>query len=347
MKVTAYTRVGNMGWEAYAFAIGTKIADASELTLEVVSRAGTSSGKVTGVVSDGDAWRIEVEPFSYMGDFTVSGGGVSFSKGDVSDLRIDWVDKFEAIRENGVNYRLYSPEANGPRPLVLFLHGGGEGGDDNLLQMVGTIGAAKIAEDYPDVFVMAPQAPAGKIDFSKGAPVMPARFADSDQKGERGWHRKYLAAICDIIREMIDDGKVDPNRVYVTGMSMGGAGTLRMLSVGSGLFAAAVPICPSMTPETFGILCGLTETKLWITCAYVDHTIYRHKYIVDGILALRDAGNPDARLTIYSPEELEAYGLATDPNMSLQAKFGANHACWILTYNNEYGVMDWLMSQTK
>jgi len=347
MKIIANTRIGDQGWEAYAFTLDTKIADASELTVEVISRAGSVPSKIAAVTYDGDNTRIEVEPFSYNGDFLISGSGISFGKNDVDKVYTDVADLFEAKHENGVYYRLYSPEAKGPRPLVLFLHGGGEGGTDNWKQMTGTMGAAKIAEDYPDVFVMAPQAPQGHIDFSKGAPPMPAKFADSDQKGERGWHRKYLANICDIIRDMIADGKVDENRVYVTGLSMGGAGTLRMLSVGSGLFAAAAPICPSMTPETFGILCGLTETKIWISCAYVDHTIYRHKYIVDGILALRDAGNPDARLTIYSPEELEAYGLATDPDMSLKDKFSSNHACWILTYHNEHKIMDWLMSQTK
>ena len=350
MKTTVYTRVGDFGWEAYAFALDAKVSDASELKLEIAPpRQEKRAGVIKAVTSDGDVTRIEVEPFAYnRAEYTLSGGGVSVTRADVADTVIDGLDGFEAKEENGVIYRLYSPKAKGPRPLVLFLHGGGECGSDNLLQMVGTIGAIKIAADYPDVYVMAPQAPGGMIDFSKGqVPNMNAPFALTDQKGERGWHRKYLAAVCDLIREMIDDGKVNPDRIYVTGMSMGGAGTLRMLSVGSGLFAAAAPICPSMTPETFGILSSLTETKIWVSCAYVDHTIYRHKYIVDGILALRDAGNPDAHLTIYSPEELAAYGIATDPDMPLQAKFGANHACWILTYHNEHHIMDWLMSQSK
>ena len=350
MKVTAYTRTGNFGWEAYAFAVDTKIADASELTLTYQQpRQEEKTAAIKSASFDGEVTRIEVEPFLYnRTEFTVKGGGISFSRADLADTVIDGLDAFEPRKDNGVIYRLYTPKAKGPRPMVLFLHGGGECGDDNLLQMVGTVGAIKLAEDYPDMYVMAPQAPGGMIDFSKGlVPNMNAPFALTDQKGERGWHRKYLSAICDIIREMIDDGKVNPDRIYVTGMSMGGAGTLRMLSVGSGLFAAAAPICPSMTPETFGILCSLTETKIWVSCAYVDHTIYRHKYIVDGILALRDAGNPDARLTIYSPEELAAYGIATDPDMPLREKFSANHACWILTYNNEHHIMDWLMSQTK
>ncbi len=146
---------------------------------------------------------------------------------------------------------------------------------------------------------------------------------------------------------MLAAGEVGRHIIYAPGLALGGAGGLRLLSGGSGLFAAAAPICPSMTPETLGILCSLTETKIWVSCAYVDHTIYRHKYIVDGILALRDAGNPDAHLTIYSPEELAAYGIATDPDLPLREKFSENHACWILTYSNEHHIMDWLMSQTR
>ena len=126
---------------------------------------------------------------------------------------------------------------------------------------------------------------------------------------------------------------------------MGGAGTLRAMSVGAGLFAAAVPVCPTMTPETFGILKGLVHAKLWIATSYVDHTIYRHKYIVDGILALRDAGNRDARLTLYSPEELQKYGIATDPDLPYPELFSQNHMSWVPTYHDEHGIMSWLTEQ--
>ena len=79
--------------------------------------------------------------------------------------------------------------------------------------------------------------------------------------------------------------------------------------------------------------------------SYVDHTIYRHKYIVDGILALRDAGNQDAHLTLYSPEELQKYGIATDPDLSYPELFSQNHMSWVPTYHDEYGIMSWLTEQ--
>ena len=72
-----------------------------------------------------------------------------------------------------------------------------------------------------------------------------------------------------------------------------------------------------MTPETFSILKGLTHTRIWVTCAYLDHTYYRHKYIVDGIMALKDAGNRDARLTMFTPEDLEKFKIKTGRNGQL------------------------------
>jgi len=353
LKITAYTAVENMGWTVNAFEIecDKKGVSPSDFKIDAneYGMVRESVAAVIAVTEIPSGLRLEVEPVGYKSFKLVGTGvaeGISFGYEDVSDVKTVWADLFEA-KDNGiVHYRLYSPKAGEARPLTLFLHGGGESGSDNWTQMVGTIGAAKIAKDYPDYYVFAPQAPGGGITPGN-APVMPRNFSESGKMGPGGWTREYLAGVCDVIKGMIAEGKVDPDRVYVTGMSMGGGGTLRALSVGSGLFAAAVAICPTMTPETYGILKSLTDTKIWVATAYVDHTIYRHKYIVDGLVAIKDAGNPDAHLTLYAPEDLEKYGLSTDPNMPIERKFGSNHASWILVYNNEEGIMDWLMSRVK
>ena len=59
-------------------------------------------------------------------------------------------DEFEALREGGVHYRLYAPPCTDPRPLILFLHGGGHSGYDNWRQVVTTYVAAALAERDPD-----------------------------------------------------------------------------------------------------------------------------------------------------------------------------------------------------
>lgn len=349
MQAQVYTRVTNIGWTPQYFQLDSCFPNAApeDFSLQVEHMGKREEKSILRVESIPGGLRVYPEEFPYSCDFLLEGKGTAdglrITKQEVTKTEVENLDLFAAKEERGVRYRLYSPKASGPRPLMLFLHGGGEGGTDNFAQMVGTIGAIRLAELYPDMYVMAPQAPAGK------PPLFPAAqsFTSSIGQPGTGWHREYLADVCDIIRELIAAGKVDKNRVLVTGMSMGGGGTLRALSVGSGLFAAAVPICPTMTPETYDILRGLTDTKIWIAAAYVDHTIYRHKYIVDGILALRDAGNRDAHLTIFSPEELAAYGLGNTPGISLEQKFGENHACWMLVYNGEHGIIDWLACQHK
>lgn len=349
MQAQVYTKVTNIGWVPEYFQLdgGPKSAVPEDFSLHVECGGKREEKAILRVESVPEGVRLYPEEFSYGCGFLLEGRenlqGIRLEKGDVVRVEVEGLDRFAAREERGVRYRLYSPNASGPRPLMLFLHGGGEGGSDNLAQMVGTVGAIRLSERYPDMYVMAPQAPAGK------PPALPSAqtFAGSAVQMDVGWHREYLASVCDIIREMIASGEVDGDRVLVTGLSMGGGGALRALSVGAGLFAAAVPICPTMTPETYDILCGLTDTKLWIAAAYVDHTIYRHKYIVDGILALRDAGNRDARLSIFSPEELAAYGLGNAPGISLEEKFGQNHACWMLVYSGEHGIIDWLACQHK
>ena len=67
-----------------------------------------------------------------------------------------------------------------------------------------------------------------------------------------------------------------------------------------------------------------------------------------GMLAkLQQQGNKDAYLTLYSPEELQAYGHGLDVNGDYRALFSDNHNSWNLTLNNEHGIMSWLTSQVK
>jgi predicted peptidase len=298
---------------------------------------------------------LMVEPFDYHRDFEVHCKSFHFTKADISEVKTEIADDFTACEKYDVRYRLHEPSCKGMRPLLLFLHGGGEIGYDNWNQLVNTFGATEWAKRYPDIYVMAPQAP-GKFDsdkigtksFLKDVNYMPfERPFDSSSTNGFGWNREYLSNVCTIIREMIKDGKVDGKRVYVTGLSMGGAGTLRALAVDRSLFAAAAPVCPTMNPETFAIMKGLGDFKIWISTAYVDFTYSRHKYIVDGIMYLRDQGSRNARLTLYSHEELAKYGLGSNYDLTVDERMIENHQSWVLTYHNEYGIMDWLLTQEK
>lgn len=355
---TICARIGHDGQEIYGFSV-----PATEKTVPTVKLSGNvldddrdkklaeldgrAANGVKSVALQDGTLHIKVVPFSVRCAFELTVGKKTYTA-EEGEFLTDWADRFEPMEEGRVKYRLYAPEEkNEARPLILFLHGGGEQGSDNKAQVYNCFGAAKLAESYPDCYVLAPQAP-GSIPLLGALAALPKMtFANSDRGPASAWSREYLALVCDIVRRMIREGRVNPERVYVTGMSMGGGGTLRALNVGGDLFAAAVVICPTMTPETYDILRGLTHTKIWVTCAYLDHTPYRHKYIVDAIMALKDAGNQDAKLTIFAPEELEKYGISVIEDMTLEQKAGWNHACWVPTYYNEHGVMSWMMNQRK
>ena len=356
-NMTVLTRVGNQGQEIYAFRFESNIPlerkDVSITGNLLDSSIDCFLAMKTGRLADGVqkvSWKdgivtIDVAPFSSQAPYVLKIGDATFTPKDAVKVKTLWADDFRALEENGIRYRLYEPIGDGPRPLILFLHGGGEGGTDNWKQLVGCFGPTFLAEKYSDCYVMAPQANQPEPTTEQLAAFKHQTFYHSWDM--TGWDRVTLAMVCDLIRGMIADGRVNPRRVYVTGLSMGGGGTLRAMSVGSDLFAAAVPICPTMTPETFHILCGLTRAKIWVAAAYIDHTLYRHKYLVDAVMALRDAGNQDAHLTLFSQENLEKYCIGIIPDMPLEARFGWNHTCWIPTYHDEFGIMSWMMSQIR
>jgi len=361
MKIKACTYVGDFGQMVKSFTIMDKsYPDMKAEEIQFVNAFTDFSGKVatrgvTEIRIEGTQTILEVMPFYYHREFEVISEQFRFIKADISEVETEIADDFIALEEYDVRYRIYKPVCKGPRPLVLFLHGGGEIGYDNWSQMVNSLGAAEWAKRFPDIYVMAPQAP-GVFNVSEVVTksfLKDVNYAPFNEPKELpntagfGWNREYLSNVCAIIREMIRDGKVDEKRVYVTGLSMGGGGTLRALAVDRDLFAAAAPVCPSMTGETFDIIKSLGNFKLWISTAYVDYNYSRHKYIVDGIMCLRDRGNKDARLTLFSHEELAKYGLGSNYDLTIDERMVENHQSWVLTYHNEYGIMDWLLAQVK
>ena len=305
----------------------------------------TPTAGVTGISREGDALVLSVQPFRMGKDFEVTCARcpeLSFAEADVDRVDTKGTDAFAYCEQDGAKYRLYTPAGQGKKPMILFFHGGGECGDDNEVQLTNCYGALSLAERFPDYYVLAPQCPAGASTMPADGKSFPKTPATSG-----GWQKDTQAKIRKAIDAMIDDGKVDPARIYVIGMSMGGAGTLRMIRDHGELFAAAAPICPTMMEETLAIVKAQKTLPIWISCAHMDFFETRHLQIIEGISYIQGAGNEDAHKTIYSPEELAAYGIGNTPGITRAEYLKENHHCWILTLENEYGILDWLVSHTK
>jgi len=366
MKVTAYTRIGDFGQEALRFVVELN-TPAPALQPEDFQLDGaftdislTMPSRMLAVRAEGNTLELTVLPFRYSAKFRVTGigaaEGIAFAKAEVNTVYTQTADAFEPHVENGVVYRLYRPQSTKPKPLVLFYHGGGECGTDNFLQMTGTMGAANLAERWPDVYVLAPQAPEGSESWeqlvrrmSLGGNKFAVNIGGSTGSGvgERGWNREYVSAVCDVIRGMVADGLVDAKRIYAIGMSMGGAGVIRTLSVAPELFAAAAPICPSMNGETYPMLAALPPLPIWISAAYIDHQPNRLAYIIRACQQRWARGVGNTNLTVYTPEELAAYGIACNESLSMQQVMAENHNCWTLALHNENGLLDWLLANAK
>ena len=348
-KITAKTHIGDYGQIADSFVLllkdarydEVKITKEKDFTFEKNYNDLTGKVKAKGVVAirtheteEGTEAELILDPFVYRYDFkvtgTIAGAEVSFTREGVDKVWIKDMDRFMAYEENGVHYRMYEPECMGKRPLILFLHGGGESGEDNEIQLTGTLGALHLAERWSDMYIMAPQAPSGNLGMQEMFEVMKKRgnpfsvdmgITPFSLKGERGWNRDYVAKVTDIIRKWIAEGKVDENRVYLIGMSMNG--------------------------ESYANLLHLPKVPVWITSAYMDHQHSRHAFILNACNKLWQEGRTDVKFTLYTQEELAKYGIGTTEGLSSQELDAENHNSWIPALHNENGILDWMISHQK
>ena len=202
-------------------------------------------------------------------------------------------------RNVDLHYLLYLPKTYATDdkqhwPLVIFLHGAGERGNDlELLKRHGPPKLVAQGKDFPFVLV-SPQCPA-----------------------DTRWNIPDLDALLD---DIIDRYRIDSDRVYVTGLSMGGMGTWRWITEHPERFAAAIPICGAGDPF---LVNWKKVPPVWAFHGEADPTVSveESKRMVDAML--KHGG--DAKLTIYP---------------------GITHDSWTATYDNP-AVYEWLLSHKR
>jgi len=177
-------------------------------------------------------------------------------------------------------------------PLILFLHGAGESGDD--LARVKKHGLAKVvgSKDLPFI-VVSPQSPG------------------------RGWNPDALNALLDDLSARY---RVDKDRVYLTGMSMGGFGTWALAAAYPGRFAAIAPICGGGDPKQAK---RLKDLPTWVFHGAKDPTVPLARS-EEMVKALKDAGGTP-KFTVY-PE--------------------ARHDSWTETYDNP-ALYEWFLAHKR
>ena len=173
-------------------------------------------------------------------------------------------------KQVGLRYRTVTPEDYDPQqkyPLLIFLHGRGEQGDDlDRVQIHGPF--KKVAELKLPIIIVAPQSPL-----------------------DEWWQADSLSALVDHLLETLP---VDKSRVYLTGLSMGGQGTWRLAMHRPEVFAAIAPICAFGRPNNAE---SLRDVPVWMFHGGKDGVI-NYRESTEMANALYKVDN-NARLTIY------------------------------------------------
>lgn len=236
-------------------------------------------------------------------------------------LAADNRDRFEPRTfEDGeykLNYRLLKPRRLDPAqkyPLVIFLHGAGERGDDNTKQLVhgmNDFASDEIMAKYP-AFVIAPQCPEGET--WGGIPRLAKKPEPRDQ------FTPALAATLKAVEALRTEFPIDDKRVYITGLSMGGYGTWDALTRRPELFAAAAPICGGGETSAAS---KMKDMPIWAFHGDQDKTVppERSREMIEAIKAA--GGQP--KYTEYA---------------------GVGHNSWAQTYADP-ALYEWLFAQRK
>ncbi len=235
-------------------------------------------------------------------------------------LPIECMDYEVFEGKNGLSlpYRIYVPEGNikKEQPLLIFLHGAGECGNDNTTHisihnelLIKVINDKEMSEAY----IIAPQCPKEMkwvdVLWDKGN----YKLCDTPQS-------KPMQTVTELMELICGKYNIDKKRIYVSGLSMGGFGTWDLIMRYPDIFAAAVPICGGADPR---------EAE-------------RIKHIP--IRTFHGAFDPvvPAEGTIKMVEELKRHGAEIQYTELPQE----DHNCWRYAYA-ETDTVEWLFARKK
>ncbi|MEU1885897.1 PHB depolymerase family esterase [Micromonospora rifamycinica] len=215
-----------------------------------------------------------------------------FVQGRLSNPEVDAFSHH--VSGSGLKYRLYSPKRSarpGGRPLVLWLHGAGEGASlpDGYYDNETTLRANRGALGFAT--------PEAQRIFSGAYVVAPQSTSYWMEDGPR-----FAPLIREIVEDLVRRERVDPDRIYVAGCSNGGYMALKMTVAYPDLFAASVPVCGVVEPLggdgppliTDAELAGI-RTPTWLVTSLDDgtvppgtNTVHAHDLIPGSLVTLYD-----------------------------------------------------------
>ena len=237
------------------------------------------------------------------------------SNSNAQDLNL--YEKEIYIHENDtLNYRILKPlnyDSNKQYPVHLFLHGSGERGNDNVSQLVhgGELFLKKENREQYNSWVIFPQA--SKNDWWGHSE--PYKF-NYDVK-----ESKDMNLVVKLMDSFAERNDVDNNKIYVSGLSMGGMGTFVILNLRPNMFAAATPICGDGDPSLVSNYAK--KVPILIFHGSDDKTVHPNESLKMAKAIISSGGSP--KITFYE---------------------NVDHGSWNNAFAEKY-FLKWIHSKTK
>lgn len=259
------------------------------------------------------------------------------------------IDKFKeevyyAEGDISMKYAHYEPQIDDDKnPLIIWLHGAGEGGSDTTLNTlgnkVGSLIEDNIQSKFGGAYVLAPQSPTMWMD-------------SGEYKYTTDGSTIYLDSLMNLIKNYVDMNKdIDTNKIYIGGCSNGGFMTMALVLENPEYFAAAYPICEAFKDSwiTDDKLAGIKDLPIWFTYAMNDSIVDPLGTSIKTINRLRNINAKDIKVSEFD-NVVDTSGLYKDEAGNPYKYNG--HWSWIYAFNDECkdgedGLWSWLAKQEK
>lgn len=241
-------------------------------------------------------------------------------------VQTGFLDRVVTVDGQEYRYQVYVPRAfsrDTKWPVVLSLHGGGEYGSDGIRQTAGAL--AHAIRRFPDrlpAIAIFPQARADKTP---------------------GWHLAGGRAALAALDKTLTEFNGDPTRVYLTGYSAGGNGTLFLASRHPGRFAALLVICPFVA-EFRGTTSGVLYPSLAMPGDADPYASVAGR--IAHIPTWLFHGDADSTVPVDESRKMAAALKAASANVQYTELPGVNHDAWTPAYARPE-VFEWLLKHTR
>ncbi len=311
---------------------------------------------------------------------TAEGGAVTMTVTDKSGyqgnttLIADDFDQSGIYKQDDITllYASYIPKTastdNDSNPLIIWLHGGGEGGTDPSIALIGNkvvnLATDSIQSYFGETgaYILVPQSPTMWMDYD-GTRTMNHSVKESNGRSY------YTESLMGLIEKYVENHpEIDKNRIYIGGCSNGGYMTMNMITTYPDYFTAAFPVCEAFSDEwlTEEKLASIVDMPIWLTHAKNDYTVKIYERDNDGnLIAIDDFSNAAYNRLIAAGAKNVYYSLFENV-VDMSGKYFSSgtsepvqyqgHFSWIYVLNNDctqeidgkqVSIFEWLAKQSK